>query len=299
MLKRNGQVASRDDQLSLFDFARSREQRNLSDPIRIDGRTPLARVPAEDGSRTGEEWGLDGSAVRSAGAHNRRNGSADAEIRNGAEADPAAGARPGLGDNSREIHSPSPGRESLNANNYRIRAEDALGHGSLKQKCRDNFAAIELAHRLDAEAREATEDEKRVLVKYVGWGGIPQVFADQSSSEWAAERERLNELLTTEEYESARASTLNAHYSSVTVISAIYDAARRLGFEHGRVLEPALGVGHFFGLMPVEMQVRSQLTGIEIDPLSARIARKLKAISSRGDKQPQPPGNGSEAAGSR
>jgi N12 class adenine-specific DNA methylase len=153
--------------------------------------------------------------------------------------------------------------------------EDALGRGSLKQKCRDNFAAIELAHTLSAEAREATDDEKRVLVKYVGWGGIPQVFADQTSSEWASERERLKELLTAEEYESARASTLNAHYTSATVISAIYDAVQRLGFEHGRVLEPALGVGHFFGLMPAETQARSQLTGVEIDPLSAGIARSL------------------------
>src|SRR6266540_3053194 len=275
MLKRNGQVASRDDQLSLFDFARSREQTNLSDPIRTDGRTPLAGVPAENGAGPGGQGDTDGRFVRSAGANYRRNGSADAEIGNGAEADSAAGARPGLGDDSGEIHSLATGRESLNANNYRIRPEDALGRGSLKQKCRDNFAAIELAHRLDAEARKATDDEKRVLVKYVGWGGIPQVFGDQPSNEWASEREHLKQLLTAEEYESARASTLNAHYTSASVISAIYDAVQRLGFEHGRVLEPALGVGHFFGLMPAETQARSQLTGVEIDPLSASIARKL------------------------
>jgi N12 class adenine-specific DNA methylase len=101
------------------------------------------------------------------------------------------------------------------------------------------------------------------------------VFADGGSSEWESERERLKELLTPEEYESARASTLNAHYTSATVISAIYDAVQRLGFDYGRVLEPALGVGHFFGLMPQDMQARSQLTGVEIDPLSASIARKL------------------------
>jgi N12 class adenine-specific DNA methylase len=275
MLKRNGQVASRDDQLNLFDFARSRGQANLSDTIRADGRAPLAGVPAENGAGPGGEGDADGRFVRSAGANNWRNGSSDSEPGDGTETDSAAGAQSRLGDDSREIHSPSTGRESLNANNYRIRPEDALGQGSLKQKCRDNFAAIELAHRLDAERREATEDEKRVLVKYVGWGGIPQVFADQTSSEWASERERLKELLTAEEYESARASTLNAHYTSATVISTIYDAIQRLGFEHGRVLEPALGVGHFFGLMPAEMQVRSQLTGVEIDPLSASIAGKL------------------------
>src|SRR5438094_1819751 len=275
MLKRNGQVASRDDQLSLFDFARSREQTNLSDTIRTNGRAPLARVPAEDGSRTGSEGGLNRSSVRGPGANDRRNGSSDPEIGNGAEADPTAGAGSGLGNDSGEIHSLATGRESLNANNYRIRAEDALGRGSLKQKCRDNFAAIELAHRLDAEHREATEDEKSALVRYVGWGGIPQVFADPAPSEWNQEAKRLKDLLTAEEYEFARASTLNAHYTSATVISAIYDAAQRLGFEYGRVLEPALGVGHFFGLMPAEMQARSQLTGVEIDPVSASIARKL------------------------
>jgi adenine-specific DNA methylase len=112
-------------------------------------------------------------------------------------------------------------------------------------------------------------------VRYVGWGGIPQVFADPELSEWNQEAKHLKELLTPEEYKFARASTLNAHYTSPTVISAIYDAVQRLGFEYGRVLEPAIGIGHFFGSMPAEMQSRSQLTGIEIDPVSASIARKL------------------------
>jgi len=108
----------------------------------------------------------------------------------------------------------------------------------------------------------------------VGWGGIPQVFASPLSTEWKAEGERLKVLLTSEEYD-ARASTLNAHYTSPTVISAIYNALRRIGFTDGRVLEPALGVGNFFGLMPADMSARSLLTGIEIDPLTARIARQL------------------------
>ena len=163
----------------------------------------------------------------------------------------------------------------LNARNYRIRAEDRLGDGSLKQKCRDNFAAIELVRLLDSQSRAASDEEKRILVKYVGWGGIPQVFASPLSTEWKAEGERLKVLLTSEEYEAARASTLNAHYTSATVISAIYDAVERIGFTHGRVLEPALGIGNFFGLMPGEMSARSRLTGIEIDPLTAKIARQL------------------------
>jgi adenine-specific DNA methylase len=181
-----------------------------------------------------------------------------------------------VGDDSPEIHSSPARRESrLNARNYRIRAEDRLGDGSLKQKCRDNFAAIELVRLLDSRGRAASDEEKQILVKYVGWGGIPQVFASPFSTEWKAEGERLKVLLTSEEYAAARASTLNAHYTSATVISAIYNAVERIGFTHGRVLEPALGIGNFFGLMPGEMSARSRLTGVEIDPLTAKIARQL------------------------
>ena len=162
---------------------------NLSDAVRTNGRAPLAGVPSENGSGVGGERHADGSAFRGAGDDHQRNGNSHAAARNGAEADAATGARSGVGDDSREIHSPPAGREpELNARNYRIRAEDRLGDGSLKQKCRDNFAAIELVRQLDAEARAATDDEKRVLVKYVGWGGIPQVFASPTSQEWAAER---------------------------------------------------------------------------------------------------------------
>jgi hypothetical protein len=143
-----------------------------------------------------------------------------------------------VGDDPGEIHPSSAGRgPKLNARNYRISAEDRIGDGSLKQKCRDNFATIELVRQLEMESRGATDDEKRVLVKYVGWGGIPQVFGLQLSSEWEVERERLKNLLTPAEYEAARASTLNAHYTSAPVVSAIYDAVRRIGFTNGRVLE--------------------------------------------------------------
>src|ERR1700681_3088500 len=276
MLKRNGKVAIRDDQLNLFDFTSSNGRRNLPHAVRIDGGTPLARIPAENGSRVGGEGHLNGIAVRGAGENNRRNGSPDAATGNGAETDATTGARSGLGDDSRETHSSPAGRESqLNARNYRIRAEDRLGDGSLKQKCRDNFAAIELVRLLDSQGRAASDEENRSLVKYVGWGGIPQVFASPFSTEWKAEGERLKVLLTREEYDAARASTLNAHYTSATVISAIYNAVQRIGFTHGRVLEPALGVGNFFGLMPADMSARSRLTGVEIDPITAGIARQL------------------------
>jgi len=181
-----------------------------------------------------------------------------------------------MGDDPGEIHSSAAGRErELNARNYRIRPEDRLGGGLLKQKFRDNIAAIELVSRLDTENRGATDDEKGLLVKYVGWGGIPQVFAVQGPRDWESERETIKRLLTPSEFEAARASTLNAHYTSATVVAAIYETLQRIGFEHGRVLEPALGIGNFFGLMPVDMSAASRLTGIELDPLTAAIARQL------------------------
>lgn len=182
-----------------------------------------------------------------------------------------------MGNDPGEVYSPSARGEPerLNSRNYRITAEDRLGEGSLKQKCRDNFAAIELVRKLETEERPATDEEKRTLVKYVGWGGIPQVFAWHEGTDWQAERDKLSALLTAEEYEAARASTLNAHYTSATVITGIYEGVQRLGFTHGRLLEPAAGIGHFFGLMPEETSARSRLTGIELDPLTASIARRL------------------------
>ena len=128
--------------------------------------------------------------------------------------------------------------------------------------------------RIEADGRQATPAETRVLVRYVGWGGLPQVF-DSWNDEWAAEREKLEGLLTPDELESARATTLNAHYTAPAVINAMYAALQRLGFAHGRVLEPALGLGHFIGLMPDEMHGRSRITGIEIDSATARLAKML------------------------
>jgi N12 class adenine-specific DNA methylase/SAM-dependent methyltransferase len=161
-----------------------------------------------------------------------------------------------------------------NLNNYRIAEADRLGEGGPKQKFQRNIAAIETLRKLDAEERPATEKEKAVLVKYVGWGGLPQVF-DVDNTDWHKEQIQLSEILSDEEHRSARATTLNAHYTAPTVIGAMYQAAGRFGFKGGRVLEPACGIGHFIGLMPEEMLRRSTVTGIEIDPLTARIAKAL------------------------
>jgi N12 class adenine-specific DNA methylase len=149
-----------------------------------------------------------------------------------------------------------------------------LGSGSLKQKGRDNLAAIELLKRLEVEGRPATIEEKGVLVRYVGWGGLPQVF-DAWNDEWKEQHERLEQLLEPDELESARASTLNAHYTAPQIIQAMYAALARFGFTQGRILEPALGLGHFIGLMPDEVHSRSLITGIEIDSLTVRLAKAL------------------------
>ena len=127
---------------------------------------------------------------------------------------------------------------------------------------------------LDADERPASPDEKSLLVKYVGWGAMPQVF-DVDSANWRKEQIQLSEILSDEEHRSARATTLNAHYTAPVVIQAMYQAAQRFGFQGGDILEPACGIGHFIGLMPTEMLRRSSITGIEIDPLTARIARAL------------------------
>ncbi len=149
-----------------------------------------------------------------------------------------------------------------------------MGDGGPKQKFQQNLAAIRALRTLDAEERPATAEEKTTLIKYVGWGAMPQVF-DDYNREWKKEREVLVSELSTEEYELARSTTLNAHYTAPTVIRAMYGALERFGFQGGRVLEPACGIGHFIGLMPEESLLRSTITGIEIDPLTARIAKAL------------------------
>ena len=169
---------------------------------------------------------------------------------------------------------PAAPEQLRNQGNYRITDADRVGLGSLKQKCRKNLAAIEALQRLETEGRRPTTDEKRILVRYVGWGGLPQVF-DPYNDEWNEERERLETLLVSDELESARATTLNAHYTAPAIIRAMYALLQRLGFEHGRILEPACGLGHFIGLMPDEMHGRSRITGIEIDSVTARLTKAL------------------------
>lgn len=161
---------------------------------------------------------------------------------------------------------------------FRILDRHRLGQGSIAQKCRDNLTALALLKRLESEARPATHEERAVLVRYVGWGGLPQVF-DERNPNWTRERTELRCLLSDDEFRSARASTLNAHYTAAPVIRAMFAVLERFGFAGGRVLEPACGLGHFLGLMPEGMRERSAFTGIEIDGLTVRLAKPLTSMN--------------------
>ena len=159
-----------------------------------------------------------------------------------------------------------------NAQNFRI-TDDHLGEGGPKAKYQANVAAIKLLKYLEETTGQATPAQQEVLSRYVGWGGVPEAF-DPSKTAWAKEYAELKELLTPEEYEAARASTLNAHYTSPTVIRAIYDAVEQMGFRTGNILEPSCGVGNFFGMLP-ESMAGSRLYGVELDSISGRIAKQL------------------------
>ena len=156
--------------------------------------------------------------------------------------------------------------------NFRI-MDDNLGTGGPKEKFWRNIKAIATLKQIEQENRYATLEEQHLLSQYVGWGGIPDAF-DPEKPAWAAEFSELKELLTPEEYAAARGSTLNAHYTSPTVIRAIYEAVSRMGFETGNILEPSCGVGNFFGMLP-ESMAGSKLYGVELDSISGRIARQL------------------------
>lgn len=152
--------------------------------------------------------------------------------------------------------------------------DDALGEGGAKAKFRANVDAIKTLKTLEREKRPATAEEKETLSKYVGWGALAKAF-DKDDPKWAAEYKELSELLTPQEYAQARSTVNDAFYTSPTVIDGIYEALGNFGFDGGNVLEPAMGIGNFFGRMPEAMQAHSQLYGVEIDLLSGRIAQAL------------------------
>ena len=158
------------------------------------------------------------------------------------------------------------------AGNFHI-TDDHLGEGGAKQKYARNIAAIRTLFQLEQEHRGATAEEQEVLSQYVGWGDLPDAF-DPDKSNWSKEYTELKGLLSEDEYAAARSSVLNAHYTSPTVIRSIYDAVERMGFRSGNILEPSMGVGNFFGMLPDTMQ-DSRLYGVELDSITGRIAKKL------------------------
>ena len=165
--------------------------------------------------------------------------------------------------------------EALNAvpaGNFHI-TDDHLGEGGAKQKYARNIEAIRTLFKLEEEHRGATAEEQQVLSQYVGWGGLVDAF-DPNKDSWAREYAELKGLLSEDEYAAARSSTLNAHYTSPTVIRGIYDAVERMGFRSGNILEPSMGVGNFFGMLPDSM-ADSRLYGVELDSITGRIAKKL------------------------
>ena len=178
-----------------------------------------------------------------------------------------------IGSKSPALDAVEPERSTLElAGNFHI-ADDDLGVGGPKQKFARNIEAIRTLFKLEEEHRGATAEEQQVLSQYVGWGGLADTF-DPSKDSWAKEYAELKGLLSEDEYAAARSSTLNAHYTSPTVIRSIYDAVERMGFHSGNILEPSMGVGNFFGMLPDTMQ-DSRLYGVELDSITGRIAKKL------------------------
>ena len=158
------------------------------------------------------------------------------------------------------------------AENFRI-TDDHLGEGGPKAKFQANMEAINLLKELEFDSRQATPEEQETLSRYVGWGGLADAF-DESKENWSDEFKELYATLTPEEYAAARASTLNAHYTTPIVIRAMYEAIGNMGFQSGNILEPSMGVGNFFGMLPEEMR-GSRLYGVELDSISGRIAKQL------------------------
>ena len=234
---------------------------------------PLETVPSADGSGAGKPEPFGGN---SAGSGSTGRGQAVRSV-DGSQNGIPAGV--GTGDGGM----PATGRAELiheepdqkPSRDFRIKDAHAIGRGSLHDKALDNIRAIKTLKAIEAENRDATDEEKAVLARYCGWGGMPNVFHWSPPHDWKGIAKDVRSLLTDGEYESARASTPNAHFTSPMVIEAIWNGLRRMGVgKDAQMLEPAMGVGHFFGLMPESMQ-GGHRTGVELDSITARIAQKL------------------------
>ena len=245
-------------------------------PLPLDPRA-LAEPPPADGEGVGAEQRSPSDAATGGGTGN----GLASRFGSGAE----AAISPSLGDGDAGvlvaggIADIEP--EERPSRDFRITSEHRIGKGSLHEKAIHNIAAIRILKSVEADNRDATVAEQEMLAHYVGWGGMPQAFDRYPRQEWQFVAKALKEATTNAEYESARAATPNAHFTSPMVVAAIWDGLKHLGLNAGaQVLEPAMGIGHFLGLMPDELMAGSQRTGVELDSITARIAKKLYPDSS-------------------
>lgn len=254
----------------------------------VSENVPAAEVQGTESERTTErvrEPEVEGRGVQVTGD----NGRAAGERPVSGERRPAgeSAAQSGTGSNSEgtsergSVRSLRPAQKKkakaseVPGHNFTITADENIGKGGVKTKYKDNVAAIKLLKQLEAEDRLATPEEQKVLARYVGWGGLAPVFSYGRDSAWESEKAEIIELLTDEEYSAARGSTNNAHYTSPEVIKGVWDIIERLGFKGGKVLEPSMGIGNFFGMMPEKLRSKSSLNGVELDSLTGRIAKQL------------------------
>lgn len=248
-------------------IAEAKNELAKSDADKSQGK-PAADVPKPEGERkadgvSGKPGRVGNAGVQSGGGGR---GTSSGGARTGAGGVPEISVR-GTGADPRGTTGAT---KSPKPRNYRISDSDNIGHGGLETKYRENINAIRVLKQIEADGRFATAEEQAQLVKYTGWGALAQnVFKDPRSEKY----KELEGLLEPEEFARARASTTNAHYTSPEVVAKIWDAVRRLGFSGGRVMEPAIGVGHFYGLAPAD--IKMSIHGIELDPTSAKIAQYL------------------------
>ena len=231
----------------------------LPEQSRGSNSEPMASRVARKSERTAKQQPVSGSLFDT-------DGTGTTSTSGSGEPQPSSGPR----ETSNAGNQPS----TTNVSDFEITDEVGLGEGGLTKKYRDNVDAIKIIKTLEAENRIATPEERIKLAKYVGFGALKGVF-DRENKQWNKQYQELKELLTEDEYKAARASVLNAHYTAKSVVTAMYDAVNRLGFNGGRVLEPSLGSGNFFGLMPTSIRNKSQLNGVELDVITSRLAKYL------------------------
>ncbi len=246
------------------------------DTAGLEGEGSLGEAQAEDGE--GVKTGV--------GVQDRPDTRTGKDDDGPSELSPGGGTRPsGVGQGVTDVDTTAGGAgigelelghdAVLGGGNYRITESDRLGQGSLNEKFTNNIAAIRTLKAIEGEGRNATAEEQAVLVRYVGWGGLSKAFDEFAGEGWKDKFDIVKQTLNEEEIKAGRASTLSAFYTSPEVVGSMYTALEKFGFKGGRILEPALGTGNFFGLLPEAIQAGTQLAGVEMDNISARIAKQL------------------------